>query len=231
VVEQPLRGGRLSSGVVRVGNTVRRPPQPNSYYVRRLLRHLELNGFDGAPRYLGLDERGRETFTFIAGTVPADLDAHLSDAVLEAAARLIRRYHDATAGAAITGCEEVACHNDLSPCNFVFRNGVPVAVIDFDSAAPGSRWSDVGYAVFLWLNLGTDGRDPAEQARRMIIFCDAYHVAPGPVLLDAIDGAVCSSIERLQRARRAGDVEWSTQLEWLREHAVELRRALEVARA
>ena len=41
------------------------------------------------------------------------------------------------------------------PCNFVFRDGRPVGIIDFDAAAPGPRLRDVGYAIFLWLNLGS----------------------------------------------------------------------------
>jgi aminoglycoside phosphotransferase (APT) family kinase protein len=37
------------------------------------------------------------------------------------------------------------------------REGKPVGIIDFDAAAPGERLQDVGYALFLWLNLGSDG--------------------------------------------------------------------------
>jgi hypothetical protein len=35
--------------VVRVGNTVRRPLNPGSEQVHRLLRHFENRGFGGAP--------------------------------------------------------------------------------------------------------------------------------------------------------------------------------------
>ena len=50
--EVPLRGGRVTAGVVRVGETVRRPPTANSDFVKRLLGHLASKGFDGAPRVL-----------------------------------------------------------------------------------------------------------------------------------------------------------------------------------
>jgi aminoglycoside phosphotransferase (APT) family kinase protein len=52
---------------------------------------------------------------------------------------LIRRFHDATVGTPLAEGPAVVCHGDLSLCNTVFRGGVPVALIDFDNAAPGAR--------------------------------------------------------------------------------------------
>ncbi len=150
--EITLVGGRTTAVVVRVGDTVRRPPTANSEFVRSLLRHLEAVGFNGAPRYLGSDESGREIFSYVTGAVPTELGAHDND-TLRSAARLIRCYHDATASLFTSTAErvhiEVACHNDLSPCNTVFQDDRPVAFIDFDAAAPGSRSYDLGYAAWL----------------------------------------------------------------------------------
>jgi hypothetical protein len=50
-----LSGGRVTEGVVRVGDTVRRPRRPNSAFVRALLAHLHDAGFDGTPSHLGTD--------------------------------------------------------------------------------------------------------------------------------------------------------------------------------
>ena len=190
-VEIPLGGGRSSQGVVRVGNTVRRLPTPNSDFAHSLLRHLADRGFEGAPASLGIDEAGRDVFSFIEGTVPADLARH-GDDTLRHAARLIRRFHDlgaevvATRAAAAAGIETI-CHNDLSPCNFVFRGGVPTALIDFDTVAPGSRAHDVGYAAWLWLDLGSPESDAAEQARRLMLFLDAYgDIRSKPVVAAAL---------------------------------------------
>jgi hypothetical protein len=54
--EVPLAGGNVSAGVVRVGDTVRRPTGPWSPAVHALLVHLHEVGFDGAPRSMGFDE-------------------------------------------------------------------------------------------------------------------------------------------------------------------------------
>ncbi|MFL5980244.1 MAG: phosphotransferase [Gaiellaceae bacterium] len=221
--ETPLSGGRVTEGVVRVGHTVRRPRQANAELVRALLGRLDQLGFELAPRYLGVDAEGREMFSYLEGKVPDELDADLSDTTLAVAARLIRRFHDATAGSPLAESGEVVCHGDLSPCNTVFRAGVPVALIDFDNAAPGTRLDDLGYALFLWLNLGIDGPGPSEQARRISVFCDAYGVPGGAATVAAISSAVAANIERLRTEGRRVDVEWwQAQLDWVEQNGAML---------
>ena len=97
--ETPLSGGNMSTGIVRVGDTVRRPAGPWTPAVHALLTHLHEAGFDGAPRPLGLDSRGREVLTFIPGTPawPGRFRLLDGDAQLRRAARLIRDFHDAVA--------------------------------------------------------------------------------------------------------------------------------------
>lgn len=65
--EEPLTGGRNASEVVRVGDTVRRAPEPGSAFAASLLGYLEASGYPYAPRYLGVDERGRDILTYIPG--------------------------------------------------------------------------------------------------------------------------------------------------------------------
>jgi hypothetical protein len=215
VTEFPLTGGRVTVGVVRVGDTVRRPVQPNAELVHALLRELEAQGFDGAPRWLGIDERGRDTFSFVEGSVPPELDASLGDGVLAAAGRLLRRYHDLTAPLAAGAEAEVIRHGDVGPCNTVFRDGLPAALIDFDAATPGTRVDDVANGLFLWLSLGEDGPPPAEQARRIGVFCDAYGIAHDERLVDGTIEWMRGAIGRVPPAARPW---WEAQLAWVVEH-------------
>ncbi|MFF8784461.1 phosphotransferase [Streptomyces sp. NPDC015125] len=112
-----------------------------------------------------------------------------TDASLEAVARLLRAYHDATAGflppldaqwyQPPREPAEVVCHGDLAPYNTVYRDGVPVALIGFDTAHPGPRVWDLAYAAYRFVPLtGPDNRDfplpVAQQARRLRLFADAY---------------------------------------------------------
>jgi len=175
--EQKL-GGRTALSVVRIGDTVRRTPALNDEFARAVLLHLAQQEFDGAPRFLGIDSANRRIFSCLIGEVPGDL-RRFDDQTIVTAARLIRRYHDATAslfaGAAWRRVGmEVACHNDLSPCNTVFQGGEPIALIDFDAAAPGTRAWDFGYAAWLWLDLGNQKYSATEQLRRLTLFVDAY---------------------------------------------------------
>lgn len=221
--EVPLLGGRTTSGVVRIGDTVCRPSTPNSEFIRCLLRHLAAKGFEGAPAPLGTDEHGRDVFTYLEGAVPAGLQAH-DDETLRSAARLIRRFHDlgaelvATPAAHAAGVE-VVCHNDLSPCNFVFRAGFPIALIDFDAAAPGSRTYDLGYAAWLWLDLGAPSVGVPEQRRRLAAFLAAYGPCDPTAVLDA---ALTRQAIVATQGRRRGDAamfDWATRcLHWTRLH-------------
>jgi hypothetical protein len=190
--QEPLAGGYVSE-VVRVGDTVRRSPGPNAGFVDRLLSLFEQVGFDGAPRHLGTDSQGREILSFIDGHVPWQASQQVktrTDASLAAAARLLRRCHDLTAGTALAAESEVVCHNDLSPRNTVYRDygtgHLPVAFIDWDLAAPGRRIHDVAHMCWQFPGLGPDVTEAAEAARQMRLICDAYGLADRGPLIDTI---------------------------------------------
>jgi hypothetical protein len=216
--EQPLEGGRLTAGVVRVGDTVRRPLGPRAEFVHQLLRHLEAVGFDGAPRVLGIDEQGREILSFLDGSLPNDLRPDWSDQDLTAAASLIRRYHDATVTSPLRQDQEVVCHNDLSPCNTVFRRRVPAALVDWDLAAPGPRAWDVVYAAWLWLDLGTDEVSAGRQGRRLRRFCLSYGLPPAPDLVTEIERRQRHNIRRALARGDHDAAAWASRcLAWTEE--------------
>jgi hypothetical protein len=181
--------------MVRIGDAVHRPPNVRSGFVRALLGLLEGEGWDRAPRFLGTDAQGREVLSFIDGHVawepvqPAEVS---SDASLVRVASLVREFHDLTAGSALAGDEEVVCHNDLAPKNTVYRDtggGLrPVALIDWDLAAPGRRIDDVAHVCWQYLRLGPDVPDTEEAARRIGVICDAYGLDGRADLVDAILG-------------------------------------------
>jgi hypothetical protein len=230
--ETPLAGGWVTSGVVRVGDTVRRPPGLRAPFVHRLLAHLEESGFEAAPRFLGTDEKGRDIFTFIEGDVPSDCRSIVwGDSQLEAATTLLRRFHDATAGSDLAGGEEIVCHNDFGPWNLVWRDELPVAIIDFDDTAPGQRLDDLGYAIWKHLNIGVVDVKPREQARRLRLMTAAYGVCASGAVLIAIERAQ-DRMRQLIEAAPPGDerddalIQNSRERDWLRANGSLLIRSL-----
>jgi hypothetical protein len=111
--EVPLSGGD-TPGAVRVGDTVRRPLQHGSARIHWLLTYFECCGFDGVPRFLGIDASGREILSFIDGFAPPHNGFRLSEEGVRAGARLIRRVHDLTEGTEFAAGSEVAWHPNLS---------------------------------------------------------------------------------------------------------------------
>jgi hypothetical protein len=190
--EVPLYGGFTNAGLVtRVGDTVRRPQRSTSTATHAVLDHLERVGFDGSPRFLGVDDRGREVLSLIAGEAPIEPyeDWALTDQALVSVAELLRRYHDAVASFDATQHAwphsvplefrgGLISHNDPNLDNVIFCDGRAAALIDFDLASPGSRVWDVACAARLWVPL-RDESDAPEQLRgrsleRLRTFVDAY---------------------------------------------------------
>jgi hypothetical protein len=190
--EVPLPGGIANRGkVVRIGNTVRRPQRDTSPATHALLQHLERAGFDGAPRFLGVDSQGREVLTYIPGNpvIPPYPDWALTDEALASVAELLRSYHQAVAHFDPTPHNwppspprsmvgPLVSHNDPNLDNIVFRDGRAVALIDFDLASPGSRLWDVACAARLWVPLRPDAYiTDARRGRafqRLRLFVDSY---------------------------------------------------------
>jgi Ser/Thr protein kinase RdoA (MazF antagonist) len=197
--ETPLDGGRWTAGVVRVGDTVRRPASP---FTGRLLTHLAARGFEGCPRYLGADERGRDVLTFIDGEVRPRWQ-HYDDDQVTAAARLLRALHDASRDLAHEiGGGDVICHHDPGPNNAIFRNGEPIAFIDFDFAAPGDRLQDVAYLAWSWcISTRADRGSPSAQAAQVRLLADAYQLDPAE--RSALPHAIESRIRRNEQFWRA----------------------------
>jgi aminoglycoside phosphotransferase (APT) family kinase protein len=192
-----LAGDGVTQGIVRIGDTVRRPLRPFSLTVQAYLAHLRDAGFRGAPLPLGVDEQGREVLSFVPGEVPRNPlpPETAGEEVLVALARLVRALHAASAGWAppagavwggtpatvgqVAGPTELVSHRDYYPGNVVFRGGLPVALIDFDLAKPTTRLYDVANALWYWAPL----RDPRDRApafagldvpHRVAVFADAY---------------------------------------------------------
>lgn len=199
-LEVPLLGGDVTEGLVRVGPSVRRPRGARAELIEQLLTYLEQVGFGGAPRFLGIDSRGRQSLSFVEGEVAerpwpnwvADDDRIIS------VARLVRAYDDAAEGfgvpaswrtsaqpeppgtpVSIAGPATFIGHLDITPENVVFVDGVAHCLIDFDLARPTDRVSEVCNMLLWWAPLmPPDDREAAvrevDAIARATLLVDAY---------------------------------------------------------
>ncbi len=199
---EPLSGGNMTA-VTRVGGTIRRDTGPWSAAVHQLLPRYEAEGIGGVPRFLGIDDRGRETLAYLPGEIGGYPLANwvLADETPALVGVLTRRMHDATTDLARNTDlpwqivdpdperREVICHHDIAPYNAVW-NGQRIGLIDFDTAGPGAREWDLAYAAYRFCpfhhpdhagRLGWPGEIDRES--RLKALCDAYGgVEPARVL-------------------------------------------------
>jgi aminoglycoside phosphotransferase (APT) family kinase protein len=241
--EVPLPGG-FATTVVRVGDTVRRTPSDRAELVHQLLALFEQRGWDGAPRFLGIDARGREILSFLEGHVGWERvqpPSVWSDESLARVAELVRQFHDLTAGVPLAGDQEVVCHNDLSPKNTIYRDlgrGLrPVAFLDWDRAAPGRRVDDIAFMCLTYIAPGP-GAPVAAAVRGMRLLCDAYGLVDRSQLVETILGCQERGWREIQAAAEAGEpgglalrdagviADAQDGFQWIVEHRHELEAGL-----
>ena len=217
LAEIPLLGGQLTPGIVRVRNTVRRPPRGNAAFVHDLLLFLEDQGFPFAPRFFGRDEQGRDILSYLDGAIWPDSGSKLPDALLEQAARAIRRYHDVTAGSRLSQGREIVAHHELGPHNTIFQEGYLVGFIDWDDAAPGTRLRDLANAVYNYVDVSHWANQTAdEQARRIRLMCAAYGWNDPIALVNDFEADLQQALRNHEQAGRAGAIKvFAEEVNWI----------------
>lgn len=182
VDEQPLEGGNATAGVVRVGDTVRKPWGPTTPAVHELMRRVAAAGVD-VPAVHGRDEQDRQILEFVPGTPALDAPPLALDE-LARVGRMIRSLHDASEGFTPSapapwdallpvpeGSPDLICHGDLTPWNLIL--GERWVFIDWDGAAPSTRLWDLAYSAQAF-TLNDVAEEPAAAARRLTAFVDGY---------------------------------------------------------
>jgi aminoglycoside phosphotransferase (APT) family kinase protein len=175
---------------------------------------------------VGVDADGRERLVYIDGDVPPTPhpDWCQTDRALASIAQLLRRLHDAAGGFDLAGHHwgdaladpaggTVVCHNDVELSNVVFRDGVAVALLDFEFAAPGRPVYDLAQLARLCVPIDDDldrarlGWRPADRPARLRLVADAYGLdgRGRAELLGAIDDALDRIEAAVRRSVDAGD--------------------------
>ena len=236
VADVPLAGGRMTRGIVRRGDRLLRPTGPWSPAVHEYLRHLDAARFDGSPRVLGIED-DQEVLTFIDGDVAVDpqwepghghrLPPYArTDVALCGAADLLRQLQAAASGfqPAITSYRfrprppragEIISHGDLGPWNTVYRDGIPVAFIDWDSAGPVSPLDELADAAWTFVPLAPPrqlleaGFEPLpDLPARLRLFVEAYGLTDRKAILPALERSMTGAAGRPANTADAASLQW-----------------------
>lgn len=218
--EQPLVGGNASDGVVRVGDTVRKPWETTTPAVHELMRAVAAAGVD-VPAPLGRDAQGRQILEYVPGTLALHSPA-LTLRELSRVGLLIRRIHDASEGfdpsadvpwdpllPVPEGEPDLLCHGDLTPWNLML--GQRWVFIDWDGTAPSTRLWDFAYSAQAFC-LNDVGAAPDESAARLAALVDGYGASAA--LRAALPRAMAARTEAMWRmlrdAHREGREPWGS---------------------
>jgi Ser/Thr protein kinase RdoA (MazF antagonist) len=251
----PLPGGTANRGrVIRVGATVHRPCGTHTAGVHALLRHVAGSGFAGVPRVVGVDG-STEILDYIEGDAATEplADWALTEDALASVGTLLRDYH--RHAGRFEGAKHhwqrpvptrwqgpLITHNDVNPANVIFRDGIAVALIDFDLAGPGTPAWDLALAACFWAPL----RDPADvtdrrrdlRALRYRLILDSYG-ADAALRRDVTDALAAANqwiSDVIEDAANNGHPAFGSLWQrdhdvhrraagWLAEHVAELRQA------
>ena len=226
-MDEILSGGVANAGsVVRKGDFVLRPSNPNSEAVHAFLLGLRSAGFEGASLPIEIQADGRERLFFIEGDVavppfPAWVQ---TDHALASITALIRSFHEASSRVPIIPAkwsDELAdpcggttiCHNDVCLENVVFRNGEAVALLDFDFAAPGRLLFDLAAFARMCVPIDDDlsarrlGFEELDRPARLRLVADTYVLdSEGRhTLVELLDGPMENGGSFVQRRVEADD--------------------------
>ena len=195
------RPAKAARAPARHGDAVVRPAAPWPPSVHALLAHLRARGIGWVPEpratppapaagaAVAAPAARLAAVSWVEGDVPAyPMPAYVwASAVLDRAGAMLRELHDATAGFDRSGRvwalparepAEVICHNDFAPYNLAFRDGLPVAAIDFEAASPGPRAWDLAYLAYRLVPLAhpsnPDLPPQPDPAARLARLCAAY---------------------------------------------------------
>lgn len=177
--EIALSGGNATAGVVRIGDTVRKPWTDATPTVIEYMRSLAAQGLD-IPAPLGRDEAGRQIIEFVAG--PSAHTRELTPDDLRRIGGIVRAIHDASplVGPDVGPLPEMLlpadepdllCHNDLTPWNLIV--GDRWVFIDWDGAGPSTRLWDLAYSAQAF-TLNDPDAEPSAAAAGLVAFLDGY---------------------------------------------------------
>lgn len=198
-------------GVIKIGETVRRPVGAWTPAVHALLNHLAPR-LPHVPRVHGFDEEGREVLDFLPGRVMQPDSESLSDAQIVSLVTWTRAFHVAVADFDHPGPwryfsvphPTLIGHNDIAPYNACFQDDQLVGVFDWDLAGPTTPLNELAFIAWncvpLWRDVGE-----VRAVRRLGLIAETYGGFSARQVLMAVPSRIQLMIDGIAAFAAAGD--------------------------
>jgi len=238
--EIPFTSGESNQKVVKVGDTVRKEPSENSELVREVMAVLSNNNFQYSPKYLGIDQKGREIMTYIEGEQMNHTEITVD--LMKQTLKVLKQFHNIFSTSDLSQDQETVLHTDYAPWNLIVKEGKLVGVIDFDKVIPGKRIYDVAYICWNLLDIGSKNSNFTEEEilKYLPILINAY----GEIDTSEFVDVLLSEQNRilLERELRVKEVEEGEekeyregicedikkQIEWVKRNRLNIEKALRI---
>ena len=202
------------------------------------MNHLTNNDFQYSPKYLGVDDKGREKMTYIHGQQMNHTKIDMG--LMRQALRVLRQFHDILSVPELSGEQETLLHTDFAPWNLIVNEGKLVGVIDLDDVKPGRRLYDVAYICWNFLDIGSEGSDFTEEEifKYLPVLINAYGVIETSDFVDVLlseQHRILKGRERRVEEVEEGEekeyrkgicVEIKNQMEWVKKHRENIEKVL-----
>lgn len=150
-----LTNGRSGMKVYRDNDYVYKPTNNIQNLMTKLLNEFDKENFKYHQSLIETKDNYNK-FTYIKGYNPNDIGRTTNEQFYEVM-NILRDFHGISQN--IASVDNVICHGDLSPNNSVFDGDKIVGIIDYDSLYEGSKFEDIAYLIFTWLDIGDSYRD------------------------------------------------------------------------
>jgi hypothetical protein len=223
--EIEFASGESKQKVVRVGDTVRKELAGDYELVRKVMVELTKNGFQYSPKYLGVDDKGREKMEYIHGKQMNHGDITIS--LMKQTLRALRNFHDILSVSELSEDEETLLHTDFAPWNLIVDEGKLVGVIDFDGVKPGRRLYDVAYTCWNLLDIGSSETNFTEEEvfKYLPVSINAYGDIDSSDFVDVLLSEQYRILK--ERQERVGEVEEGEEREYRKGICIEINKQIQ----
>lgn len=158
------KNGLSGVKIFKQKNVVTKEANNNFETFKKVIKILKIMNFQYSNKILDVSDN-LYTYEYVEGntlekvvTMKIEQILKCVDIILKLQSTYIDKY------------DNVIVHGDVSPVNMVFdKDWLPIKLIDWDGSYFGSKYDDISYICWLWVNFGDDKKENDLYVKNIII--------------------------------------------------------------